>query len=152
MTEQLSANEENRAAWDANAEVWDAKMADQGNDFVNLLQWPVIQPLLNIQPGQKILDIACGNGLFSRRLAALGADVVAIDFSAELIERAKARKSDRITYQVMDVTDETALLTSVSILSNPRCAIWRFLTLRTSNQFIVRYPTFSNQAEDSFSA
>ena len=111
MTEQLSANEENRAAWDANAEVWDAKMADQGNDFVNLLQWPVIQPLLNIQPGQKILDIACGNGLFSRRLAALGADVVAIDFSAELIERAKARKSDRITYQVMDVTDETALLT-----------------------------------------
>jgi SAM-dependent methyltransferase len=111
MTDQLSANEENRSAWDANAEVWDAKMADQGNEFVNLLQWPVIQPLLNVQPGQKILDIACGNGLFSRRLAALGADVVAIDYSAELIMRAKARKSDRITYQMMDVTDESALLT-----------------------------------------
>jgi SAM-dependent methyltransferase len=111
MTEQLSANEENRSAWDANAEIWDAKMADQGNEFVNLLQWPVIQPLLNVQPGQKILDIACGNGLFSRRLAALGADVVAIDYSAELIMRAKARKSDRITYQMMDVTDESALLT-----------------------------------------
>jgi ubiquinone/menaquinone biosynthesis C-methylase UbiE len=111
MTEQLSANEENRSAWDANAEIWDAKMADQGNDFVNLLQWPVIQPLLNVQPGQKILDIACGNGLFSRRLAALGADVVAIDYSSELIKRAKARKSDRITYQMLDVTDESALLT-----------------------------------------
>jgi SAM-dependent methyltransferase len=111
MTEHLSANEENRAAWDANAEVWDTKMANQGNDFVNLLQWPVIQPLLNVQPGQKILDIASGNGLFSRRLAALGADVVAIDYSSELIERAKARKSDRITYQMMDVTNESALLT-----------------------------------------
>ena len=111
MTEQNSVNEKNRSAWDANAEVWDSKMADQGNDFVNLLQWPVIQPLLNIKPGQKILDIACGNGLFSRRLAALGADVVAIDFSAELIERAKARKADRITYQMVDVTDESSLLT-----------------------------------------
>lgn len=111
MTEQLSSNEENREAWDANAEVWDAKMADQGNDFVNLLLWPVIQPLLNVQPGQKILDIACGNGLFSRRLAALDADVVAIDFSSKLIERAKARNSDRINYQVMDVTNESALMT-----------------------------------------
>jgi len=111
MTEQLSSNEENREAWDANAEVWDAKMADQGNDFVNLLLWPVIQPLFNVQPGHKILDIACGNGLFSRRLAALGADVVAIDFSSKLIERAKSRKSDRINYQVMDVTNESALMT-----------------------------------------
>lgn len=111
MTEPLSANEENRMAWDANADVWDAKMADRGNDFVNVLQWPVIQPLLDVQPGQKILDIACGNGLFSRRLAALDADVVAIDFSAELIERARTRKSDRIAYQVMDVTNESTLLT-----------------------------------------
>jgi 2-polyprenyl-3-methyl-5-hydroxy-6-metoxy-1,4-benzoquinol methylase len=111
MTERFSENEKNRAAWDANAEVWDAKMTDQGNDFTNLLQWPVIQPLLNIQPGQKILDIACGNGLFSRRLAALGAEVVAIDFSARLIERANARDSNRITYQVMDVTSESALMT-----------------------------------------
>ena len=111
MTEPLSANEENRSAWDANAEVWDAKMADRGNDFVNVLQWPVIQPLLNVQSGQKILDIACGNGLFSRRLAALDADVVAIDFSAELIARAKARTSDRIIYQVMDATNESLLMT-----------------------------------------
>jgi len=111
MTEQLSANDETRAAWDANAETWDEKMADIGNDFVNLLLWPVIKPLLSIQPGQKILDIACGNGLFSRRLAALSAEVDAIDFSSELIKRAKARKSDGITYRVMDVTDESALLT-----------------------------------------
>lgn len=110
MTEHLSANEENRAAWEANSEVWDAKMADTGNDFVNLLQWPVIQPLLNIQPGQKILDIACGNGLFSRRLAALGADVTAVDFSAEMIRLVKKYPSNRISYQVMDVTDESALL------------------------------------------
>jgi len=110
MTNLLSPNDESHAAWDTNAEIWDAKMADTGNDFVNLLLWPVIQPLLRIQPGQKILDIACGNGLFSRRLAALGAEVDAIDFSSELIKRAKARKSDGISYRVMDATDASALL------------------------------------------
>jgi SAM-dependent methyltransferase len=103
-------NEETRAAWDANAEVWDARMGDEGNAFVNVLQWPVIQPLLNIVPGQRILDIACGNGLYSRRLAALGAQVTAIDFSTELVRLAQARGGANIDYRVLDATDEAALL------------------------------------------
>ena len=60
-----------------------------------------------------MLDIGCGNGLYARRLAALGAEVYASDFSANLIERAKARTTehvDRIHYQVLDATDEAALL------------------------------------------
>ena len=106
-----SLNDENRIAWEANAEVWDAKMADSGNDFVNVLQWPVIEPLMNVQRGHKTLDIACGNGLFSRRLAALGVEVTAIDFSSEMIMSAGKYSSSGITYKVMDVTDESALLT-----------------------------------------
>jgi 2-polyprenyl-3-methyl-5-hydroxy-6-metoxy-1,4-benzoquinol methylase len=104
-----NANDETRAAWDANAEVWDAKMGDEGNDFVNLLLWPAIQQLIHVQPGQHILDAACGNGLFSRRLAALGAKVTAFDFSTELIKLAKARNSAGIIYHVLDATDERAL-------------------------------------------
>lgn len=102
-------NDENKLAWDANAKVWDEKMADTGNDFVNLLQWPVINPMLNIQPGQHVLDIACGNGLFSRRIAAQGAFVTAFDFSPELIKLAQRWNSERITYQVVDATDASAL-------------------------------------------
>jgi SAM-dependent methyltransferase len=104
-------NEETRAAWDANAAVWDAKMGNEGNAFVNVLQWPVIQPLLVPAPGQHILDIACGNGLYSRRLAALGAQVTAFDFSAALIRLARERGETNISYQVLDATSETALLT-----------------------------------------
>ena len=85
-----NANEETRQAWDANAAYWDEKMAE-GNDFVNLLQWPAILRLLDPQPGQHILDIATGNGLTARRLAALGAQVTAFDFSEELIKLAQAR-------------------------------------------------------------
>ena len=52
-------------AWDANAQVWDARMGDEGNDFFNVLCWPAIASFLDPQPGQRILDIACGNGLTS---------------------------------------------------------------------------------------
>jgi 2-polyprenyl-3-methyl-5-hydroxy-6-metoxy-1,4-benzoquinol methylase len=111
MPEPLSPHDETRAAWNANAEIWDARMGNEGNDFFRILQWPVITEFLNVQPGQKILDIACGNGLTSRKLAELGADVTAFDFSVELIKLAKARaNSPRISYHTLDATDENVLL------------------------------------------
>jgi len=105
-----SANEETRQAWEANAAYWDEKMGE-GNDFVNLLEWPAILHLLDPQPAQHILDIATGNGLTARRLAALGAHVSAFDFSEELIRLAKAQTATDlpITYSVLDATDESAL-------------------------------------------
>ena len=111
MTED--ANQFSRDAWDANAEVWDTRMGDEGNDFFRILQWPVILSLLDPRPGQKILDIACGNGLTSRKLAELGAQVTAFDFSANLIEKAKARSTNlesQISYHVIDATNESQLL------------------------------------------
>lgn len=105
-------NDETHLAWEANAAFWDEKMGE-GNDFANLLCWPAIHSLLDPRPGQRILDIACGNGLFSRRLAALGASVTAFDFSANLIELARARTPSSfslLVYHVLDATDESALL------------------------------------------
>ena len=109
------ANEETRQAWNANAAFWDEKMAE-GNDFFNVLIWPAALRLLDPQPGQSILDIATGNGLTARRLAALGAQVTAFDFSPDLIKLAQARTSSdlRITYYVLDATDETALLRTLA--------------------------------------
>jgi SAM-dependent methyltransferase len=110
-----AANEETRQAWDANAVYWDEKMGE-GNDFVNLLEWPATLRLLDSQPGQRILDIATGNGLTARRLAALGMQVTAFDFSEELIKLAKARTGAdlRIKYYALDATDEDSLLGSLA--------------------------------------
>ena len=111
MTIPTDPNDISRAAWEANAQVWDARMGAEGNDFFRLLCWPVLTEFLNIQPGQEILDIACGNGLTSRKLAELGASVTAFDFSANLIELAKTRPhSSLVTFHVADATDEAALL------------------------------------------
>ncbi len=70
MEIQPDPHEFSRNAWEANAEIWDERMGEDGNDFFNLLCWPALASLLDIQPGRRYLDIACGNGLTSRRLAA----------------------------------------------------------------------------------
>ncbi len=105
-------NQFSREAWDANAEHWDERMGDDGNDFFNVLCWPVLESFLDVQPDSRILDIACGNGLTSRKLAQLGAQVTAFDFSAELIKLAEARPNldSRIAYHNIDAIDESALL------------------------------------------
>lgn len=117
MYQSLSPHDETHAAWEANAEVWDAKMGDEGNDFFQILQWPVLTEFLEVESWPRlsapprVLDIACGNGLTSRKLAELGANVTAFDFSANLIELAKTRpQAARIAYHVVDATDENALL------------------------------------------
>lgn len=110
--DRWKANDETRKAWNESASFWDDRMGE-GNDFVDLLVWPATLRLLAVQPNERILDVACGNGLSSRRLAALGAKVVACDFSTEMLARARERTVDhaeKIRYQVVDATDESALL------------------------------------------
>jgi 2-polyprenyl-3-methyl-5-hydroxy-6-metoxy-1,4-benzoquinol methylase len=99
-----------RDAWNTNARFWDERMGE-GNDFFNVLVWPAVERLLRVQVGARILDVACGNGLTSRRLSDAGANVVAIDFSDELIAVAKGRSHGRnIDYRVIDATDHAALV------------------------------------------
>ncbi len=105
------ANEEARAAWQRNASFWDEQMGE-GNVWVEELSWPATAQLLGLQPGERVLDVACGNGLTSRRLASAGARVVAADFSSAMIELARRRGSpgEEIEYAVLDATDYDALL------------------------------------------
>lgn len=103
---------ETRAIWDAKAAYWDERMGE-GNAFHRALVGPAVERLLAPRAGELILDVACGNGQFSRRLAELGASVVATDFSATFLERARARSAAvaaRIDYRLVDATDEAGLL------------------------------------------
>lgn len=100
-----------RARWDTNAAYWDARMGE-GNEFHRLLVEPSALQLLEIQPGMRVLEIACGNGQFARKLASLGANVVATDFSPAMLERARAHSepfNDRVTYQLADAADTSSL-------------------------------------------
>jgi 2-polyprenyl-3-methyl-5-hydroxy-6-metoxy-1,4-benzoquinol methylase len=103
--------DENRRIWDANARWWDDRIGD-GNDCQTLLIAPATDRLLDVRDGDTILDIACGAGRFARRIAELGARVVAFDYSAEFIARARERTSRdvAIEYDLVDAADVEALL------------------------------------------
>lgn len=103
-----------RAAWEEKAAFWDGVMGE-GNEFQRFLVGPAAERLLEIEPGETVLDVACGNGVFSRRLASLGANVVATDFSENFVRLARARTekaglADRVEYRVADATDREDML------------------------------------------
>jgi len=102
--------DENRRIWDANARWWDDRIGD-GNDFQELLIEPATERLLAVAGGDVILDIACGAGRFARRMADLGARVVAFDHSARFIERAGQRTSEGvpIEWHVLDAAKAEAI-------------------------------------------
>ena len=64
-------------------------MGSDGNVWHTKLIAPETERLLNLKPGEKLLDIGCGNGIFARRMAKKGIIVTAFDFSATNIEKAK---------------------------------------------------------------
>lgn len=106
--------EEARAIWNAKADFWDARMGE-GNQFQRLLVGPATERLLALREGERVLEIACGNGQMARRMAQLGASVVATDFSQRFVDLATARTreaglAERVMFQQADATDEAALL------------------------------------------
>jgi len=110
-TKQL--NDEGRDLWNSKAEFWDAMHGDEGNLFHRTLISPSVEQLVDLQAGERVLDIGCGSGILARRLAELGGVVTAFDFSEELIKLAQARgqkSGESIDYQVIDATDEDAMV------------------------------------------
>src|SRR5439155_17567601 len=103
--------DENRRIWDANALWWDDRIGD-GNVCQTVLIEPATERLLDVVAGDTILDAACGAGRFARRMAELGARVVAFDHSAEFIARARERTSSdaAVEYHVVDAANAEAVL------------------------------------------
>ncbi len=99
--------------WDALADWWDAAIGG-GNATQDLLVEPTQERLLDLRSGQTVLDIACGAGRFTRRMAALGAEIVAFDHSERFIARARQNTpvdlGARIDYRVLNADDTTSLL------------------------------------------
>ena len=80
------------------AQTWDPEMYARHARFVSDLGAPVLE-LLAPRPGERILDLGCGDGALTKKLVDLRCDVVAVDSSAPQVEAAKALGLDA---RVMD--------------------------------------------------
>ena len=160
-------SDENRRIWDANARWWDDRIGD-GNDFQTVLIEPATERLLDVARGDRILDVACGAGRFARRMAALGARVVAFDGSNEFIARARERASpgEAIDYHVLDAAHVDVLVASgadrfnkavctMALMDMPEIrplfsALPRVLTTGGVFVFSVTHPCFHSAAIQRF--
>jgi 2-polyprenyl-3-methyl-5-hydroxy-6-metoxy-1,4-benzoquinol methylase len=153
-------------AWEKKAAFWD-QMMGEGNAFQRVLIGPATERLLRVLPGETVLDVACGNGVFSRRLAELGARVVAVDFSETFVELARARTEESgygnaVEYLVADATDEERMLAlgeerfdaavcNMALMDMPvidplMSALRRLLKPNGRFVFSVQHPAFNSNA------
>ncbi len=82
--------------------------AESGGDIQRHIVAPAMLDLIGPVTGKSILELFCGAGYLSRRLASLGAEVTAVDSSERLIGIAgeiNSRENEGIRYAVAEPTD-----------------------------------------------
>jgi SAM-dependent methyltransferase len=72
---------------------WQARRYAATADFVPALGAAVLE-LLDPQPGERILDLGCGDGVLTEKIVAAGAAVVAVDAAPDMVAAARARGLD----------------------------------------------------------
>ena len=111
---QLSIADQAKASiesWNQNAEFWDAHMGDEGDFLTRVLKVPALEKLLPLRPGLELLDLAAGNGIYSRYAATQGVSVLSTDGSPRLVEIASKRTAaepslvGKIEHRVLDLVD-----------------------------------------------
>ena len=74
-------------------QVWNAGTYDANARFVSDLAGAVVE-WLDPKPGERILDLGCGDGPLTEQLAQFGCEVVGVDSSENFVEACKARGLD----------------------------------------------------------
>lgn len=92
-------------SWEHVADWYDKLVGDEGSDYHRNVVLPAAMRLLAPRPGQKILDLCCGQGVLSRLVAAQygQVQVVGVDVSPSLISAAKDRfTAPNVRFEVGD--------------------------------------------------
>jgi trans-aconitate methyltransferase len=86
----------------ASTSKWDAAHYARVGAFVAELGGAALD-LLNPQPGERIVDVGCGEGTLTRKMMDRGATVLGIDNSPEMIAAARAKGVDALLLAAEDM-------------------------------------------------
>ncbi|MEK7105277.1 MAG: methyltransferase domain-containing protein [Patescibacteria group bacterium] len=87
-----------KTSWGGVAKWYDTLLSQEGT-FQKDVILPGLLRLMELKRGERVLDIACGTGFFSREFYRAGADVIGVDISKELIDIARL-EAPRIDFKV----------------------------------------------------
>ena len=91
--------------WSPVAGWYDQLVGDSGSEYHQHVVLPGVLRLLALQPGHRVIDIACGQGVLCRQLAKKEVEVTGIDASESMIHTARVRGPENIRYQVADARE-----------------------------------------------
>lgn len=91
--------------WDQVASWYDKLVGDEGSDYHQHVILPATLQMLAAKPGERVLDLCCGQGVLERHLLEQRVgEVVGVDASPKLIAAARERLRDpRVKYLIADV-------------------------------------------------
>lgn len=93
-------------SWEKSADWYDRILGERGSELYQAVVIPKALDLLKPQRGEVILDLGCGQGVFSRAMADKGAKVTGIDAAPTLIAKARTYQSrTQIRYFDRDAAD-----------------------------------------------
>lgn len=93
-------------SWEKSADWYDRIIGAQGSELYQQVVIPRALELLQPGKGEAVLDLGCGQGVFTRALAAAGCKVTGVDAAPSLIKRAKTYPSRTpVRYEVRDAAD-----------------------------------------------
>lgn len=78
-------------SWGSVAQWYDKHLEKSGDTYHDKVVHPNLLRMLGEVKGKHVLDLACGQGIFSRLLADKGANVIGVDLGKELIELAEKK-------------------------------------------------------------
>ncbi|MDO8483252.1 MAG: class I SAM-dependent methyltransferase [bacterium] len=91
------ANKPKDTSWDKVARWYDELLSGEGTYQKDLIL-PNVLRLLELKKGEKVLDLGCGQGLFSREFFKAGATVTGVDLSKNLIALAEQHSPKEIKF------------------------------------------------------
>lgn len=93
-------SKESKTSWGTVSNWYSDYLENNSDTYQKQVILPNILRVIGIRPSTKIIDIACGQGFFSRAMHEAGAKVVGTDISPELITEAKKLSPKEISYHV----------------------------------------------------
>ncbi|MDQ7814804.1 MAG: class I SAM-dependent methyltransferase [Patescibacteria group bacterium] len=145
-----------KTSWGGVADWYSDLLETQKDTYQNTVILPNLIRLMDIKKGEKVLDLACGQGFFSKEFAKQGAKVTGVDAAPELIDIANSTNLvPGVSYEVsaaheLDFLDQASFDKAVIVLAiqnmhNPHevlAACARVLKKQGSAYLVINHPAY----------
>ena len=91
--------------WDQASRWYDSLVGMSGSDYHQTIVMPGAFQMLQLKPRMRVLDLACGQGVFSRFLLEKKIKPEGLDSSEELLKIARSRSKNSVLYHLGDAGD-----------------------------------------------